>query len=157
MKVITLKIFGQTIVKETNPRYLGVLLDPRLTYDTHINNLKDKCFRKMNFLRVMKHNKIQNNTKICVYNAMRRSNIDFAAPVLGRITKTNKKKFRSIQYNSLRIMLNRKNLRQSHSEMLKTSGIKPIFTHLDDLREYYIKIASVNISMISKQKKLIIS
>jgi hypothetical protein len=152
VKVISLKIFDQPIGKEINPRYLGVLLDPRLTYDTHINNLKDKCFRKMNFLRVMKHNKIQNKTKICVYNAMIRSNIDFAAPVLGRITKTNKKKFRSIQFNSLRIMLNRKKLRQSHSEMLKTSGIKPIFTHLDDLRENYINKALVNIPMISKLK-----
>jgi len=152
VKLINIKIFGQAIGREVNPRYLGVLLDPRLTYETHINTMRDKCFRKMNFLRVMKHKKILNKTRVCVYNAMIRSNIDFAAPVLGRINNSNQKRLKSIQYNSLRIMLNRKKLRQSHSEMIKVSGIKPIFTHLKGLRESYIEKALKNIPMIKQLK-----
>ncbi len=83
---------------------------------------------------------------------MIRSNIDFAAPVLGRIKNSNQKKLKSIQYNSLRIMLNRKKLRQSHSEMIKVSGIKPIFSHLKDLRERYMEKALKNIPMLKQLK-----
>jgi len=100
----------------------------------------------------MKHKKILNKTRVCVYNAMIRSNIDSAAPVLGRIKNINQKKLKSIQYNSLRIMLNRKKLRQSHSEMIKISGIKPIFTHLKGLRESYTEKALKNIPMIKQLK-----
>lgn len=40
---------------------------------------------------------IKKKTKVTVYNAMIRSNIDSAAPVYGKLSKINQAKFNSIQ------------------------------------------------------------
>lgn len=151
-KKLSLKIFGKEISKVNNTRYLGVLLDSRLSYNTHIKALKDKCFRKMNFLRILKHSKILNKTKVMVYNAMVRSNIDFAAPLYGKLSRANKTKFNSIQYNSLKIILNKRE-QTSHTEMIKEANIKNIFDHLDELRKRYIGKALSNNQMIIDLKK----
>lgn len=151
-KTLNLKISGKKISKDPNPRYLGILLDSKLSFDTHIKALKDKCNKKMNFLRILKYKKIQTKTKITVYNAMIRSNMDFGAALFGRISEINKKKLTSIQYNCLRIILS-KEYRTSHSEMISQSKIKPIFKHLNDLKSKYIKRALSNIPMIIDLKE----
>ena len=82
-----------------------------------------------------------------VYNAMIRSNIDFAAPLYGKLSRANKTKFNSIQYNSLKIILNKRE-QTSHTEMIKEANIKNIFDHLDELRKKYIGKALSNNQMI---------
>ena len=146
--MISLKIFNQKIERVGNPRYLGIILDSRLSFSTHIKLLKDRCFRKMNYLRIINHINISNKTKLTVYNAMIRSNMDFAAPIISKISMTCNNKLNSIQYNSLRIILNRKRYKTSHSEMTAASGIKPLSRHINDLKENFIKKALNNNEMI---------
>ena len=96
-KSLDLSIFGQKIVRDNNPRYLGIYLDPKLSFNFHITKLKEKCFRKYNFLKILKSKKCKNKTKITVYNALIRSNMDFGGPLFTKINESNKKKLRAIQ------------------------------------------------------------
>ena len=100
---LDLKIFGKNIPKQDNPKYLGIHLDHNLNFKHHIQELKNKCLRKLNFIKILKskkwHAKIETKTRI--YKSMIRSNIDFAGPLLENISPVDKQQLESIQYHSM--------------------------------------------------------
>jgi hypothetical protein len=149
-KELNLKIFGQKINKENNARYLGIYLDNNLNFGHHINQMKDRCLRKLNFLKVLKSKKssCQTSTKIAVYNALVRSNLDFAGPLFNNISDGNKKKLESIQYHSMRIMLNCK-YGASSTEMRERLGISTLAEHFAKLNNKYLSMALVKNQLIA--------
>ena len=150
-KQMELSIFGQKINKEENPRYLGIYLDPRLNFNFHIQKIKEKCFRKLNFLKVLKSKKCPLQTKIAVYNAMVRSNMDFGAPIFTRISEQNRKKLRSIQYHSMRIILNKK-YGTSSSIMSEELNINSLEEHFLNLKNRYVNKALIKNEMLADLK-----
>ena len=100
---IHLEIFGNKINKENNPKYLGVHLDQNVSFKHHIEKTKEKCLRKINFIKVLRSKKWDANvaTKIKVYNALIRSNVDYAGPILVNVSEQCKDTIESIQYHSM--------------------------------------------------------
>jgi hypothetical protein len=105
-KLLTLKIFGEPINKESNPKYLGITLDQNLSFTTHIELVKEKCTRKLNMLKVLNYKKyvLPVKTKLLIYNCLVRSIIEYGAPLWNTISDFNLKKLDSIQYHALRII-----------------------------------------------------
>ena len=48
---LPLRYEGQQLSKEKNPVYLGVTLDPRMTLQKHMRNVKDKATRRLNIVK----------------------------------------------------------------------------------------------------------
>ena len=50
-KSLSLKYNGQQLKKETNPVYLGVTMDQRMTLEKHMRNVKEKASRRLNIIK----------------------------------------------------------------------------------------------------------
>ena len=136
---LKLTLFGQQINKDNNPKYLGIYLDQNMNLRHHIDQMKEKCMRKLNFIKVLKSKKWKTNTKtkVNVYNAMIRSNIDYAAPLVDNVSQIDKDKIESIQYHSMRHILN-KPYGASHTEMRNELKFKPLSQRNKELKIKYI-------------------
>ena len=133
-----LKLFGSNLNKEDNAKYLGIHLDHNMNMGYHIKQMKTKCMRKLNFLKILKSKKWATNiqTKVRVYNSMIRSNIDYAAPLLVDVSETNKKTIESIQYHGM-LQISNKSKGSSHTEMRKELKMKSINDRNKELKLKY--------------------
>ena len=95
-----------------------------------------------------KKSSCQTSTKIAVYNALVRSNLDFAGPLFNNISDGNKKKLESIQYHSMRIMLNCK-YGASSTDMRERLGISTLQEHFGMLNNRYLSVALAKNQMIA--------
>ena len=50
-----LKLYGESIPVVAETKFLGLILDKKLTFIPHIKYLKDRCMKAMNLLRVVAH------------------------------------------------------------------------------------------------------
>ena len=148
---LNLFLFGEKIKKENNAKYLGIHIDSNVNFSHHINMVKSKASKKMNFLKVInfKKNKINLKTKVDIYQSMIRSNIDYAAPLLTKINISSAKTLESIQYHSMRIILNER-LGSSNKRMRDKLGLETIKTRILNLKASYLS------SAIQNNNKLII-
>ena len=136
---LDLKIFGKNIPKQDNPKYLGIHLDHNLNFKHHIQELKNKCLRKLNFIKILKskkwHAKIETKTRI--YKSMIRSNIDFAGPLLENVSPVDKQQLESIQYHSMVQILNAPPM-SSSTEMRKKLQLDKITNRTNALKQNYL-------------------
>ena len=136
---LDLKIFGKNIPKQDNPKYLGIHLDHNLNFKHHIQELKNKCLRKLNFIKILKskkwHAKIETKTRI--YKSMIRSNIDFAGPLLENVAPVDKQQLESIQYHSMVQILNAPPM-SSSTEMRKKLQLDKITSRTNALKQNYL-------------------
>lgn len=146
---LNLTLFNQQIKKENNSKYLGIYLDQNLNFGHHVNELKEKCMRKMNFIKVLKSKKwnAKTKTKINVYNSMIRSNIDYAGPLLENISEFNKNKIETIQYHGMVHILNMPK-GSSHTEMRNELKLKTLSERNRDLKIRYIRDSLSNNQLI---------
>ena len=153
-KNLNLTIFGQKINKENNARYLGIYLDNNLNFIYHVKKIKDKCMRKINFLKTLNSHKntCSTRTKLSVYFALVRSNLDCAGPLFHDLSYYNKKTLKSIQYHSMRTILKKK-FGSSDSEMTKVLGIESLDTHFLKLKKRYLTQGLTNNSLIYELSK----
>ena len=82
---------------------------------------------------------------------MVRSNMDFGAPIFTRISEQNRKKLRSIQYHSMRIILNKK-YGSSSSIMSEELNIKSLEEHFLNLKNRYVNKALIKNEMLADLK-----
>ncbi|CAH1384237.1 unnamed protein product [Tenebrio molitor] len=90
-KIITpLKLKEQKIQTKPSVKYLGVHLDSRLTFHTHVNKTLEKARKTFNalFPLMNKKSKLSNQNKIKIYKTIIRPVVTYAAPVWCNISKT---------------------------------------------------------------------
>ena len=71
------------VVNET--KFLGIIFDSKLTFKPHIANLKKKCLKAMNLLRVVAHTDwgADSTTLLRLYRFVVRSKLDYGCIVYG--------------------------------------------------------------------------
>ena len=136
---IDLKIFGNNIPKQDNSKYLGIHLDHNLNFKHHIQELKNKCLRKLNFIKILKSKKwhAKTETKVRVYNSMIRSNIDFSAPLLENVSTADKQQLETIQYHSM-VQIIKATPMSSATEMREKLKLDKISNRTKELKHNYI-------------------
>jgi hypothetical protein len=90
-KIITpLKLKEQKIITKPSVKYLGVHLDSRLTFHTHVNKTLEKARKTFNalFPLMNRKSKLSNQNKIKIYKTIIRPVVTYAAPVWCNISKT---------------------------------------------------------------------
>ncbi|XP_042908355.1 uncharacterized protein [Parasteatoda tepidariorum] len=91
------------IVSET--KYLGVILDSKLTFLPHIRYLRKRCEKTLNVLRVLSNTfwGADRIALIRIYKALILSRIDYACAVYGTATASNLKLLDTVHHTAMRI------------------------------------------------------
>jgi len=99
-----LTLFGSPLPWERKTKYLGVILDSRLTWAPHYQYIKDK-FRKATFALkylMTRRSPINMENKLLLYKIALRPIITYAAPIWGGAAKSRLQAFDILQNNILR-------------------------------------------------------
>ena len=101
-----IRLHGQQIPVQPAAKFLGVMLDNRLTYKQHIKGLRDKCFRSLNVLKCVARTSYgaDRSTLLLLYRSLIRSKLDYASFVYDSSCQSNKKPLDTIHHAAIRIV-----------------------------------------------------
>ena len=103
---LQLKIRNQAIPQVQKFKYLGILLDTRLTFHAHIEELRTRCLQRMNILKCVSGSTWGADRKslTVLYCSLIRSVLDYSATVISVVCATSRQRIESIQSMCLRII-----------------------------------------------------
>jgi hypothetical protein len=98
-------LFGEPIVWVDTARYLGVTFDKRLTYATHIDQVKKKASQRLGVLVPLLNRRsgLSIRSGVLLYRQLIRSMMDYACPVWRSAAITHVTKLQVLQSKCLRI------------------------------------------------------
>ena len=101
---IELKLFESLIPYEKHPRFLGIKFDDKLTFVPHIEELKTKCIKRLNIIKIISHKSwmLDDSTLMSTYYALVRSVIDYVFFAIGIIAESNIMILQRIQNRALK-------------------------------------------------------
>jgi hypothetical protein len=147
---IEVKIGGQTIERVAEIKYLGVIIDDRLNFLSHLKYIKKKLHAKLAMFRKIGP-KIDKFTKIILYKSLIAPHFDYCSSILFSLSDTRIKELQKIQnkfmrnilcvsrYTSIGRMLNAIGF-QSIYQRLAFNNLKLIYKIEHDLAPRYLKI-----------------
>ena len=102
-----LKLNHQDIEYVARHKFLGMLLDRRLTWAPHISQLRETCQKDLRVLAVLASRRwgASADTLSRIYTALIRSKLDYGGFLLSSAAPTNRKKLERVQFAGLRIVL----------------------------------------------------
>lgn len=132
-------------------RYLGIFLDPRLTYRNHLRYIIDKCENLLKSLYPLLNKKSEFNydNKLLLYKTMVLNVIMYGSPIWMNAKITNRKNIQILQNKFLKLIKNvpiRYRTERLHNE----TKIKKIDDHAETLKLNYIsKLALIENDLIN--------
>ncbi len=101
------KLGPHTIACKHESKFLGLIFDRNLSFIPHITNLKKKCQKALNLLKVVSHQNwgADKDTILTLYRAIVRSKLDYGSIVYGSARPSYLKKLEPIQNQALRLAL----------------------------------------------------
>lgn len=101
---ITIKINDKLIEPVSYIKYLGVVLDNKLTFEPHIDHVCKKVSKKLYVLRKMRKN-ISKTSAIKVYNVIVKPHFEYCASLLFLCNVTQKNRLQKLQNRAMRTIL----------------------------------------------------
>ena len=103
---IDLYFAGAKIAKDESPRFLGVTLDPRLTFTKYIDELVSRCNKRLNMMRSIRGRTWGASEKLLLttYKALVRSLIDYAPIILILLPPSTLDRIEQVQREAARIV-----------------------------------------------------
>ena len=139
-----LKINGNELKIERNPKFLGVIMDERLVWQHCIEYIAGKCNRRLNLMRSVQHNEWGASKKalLLIYKALIRPILDYACAAIDNISDSMCKRLESIQYQALRICCSAR-FGTSLESLQNELGEMPLkYRRLENIIKLTIKIKS---------------
>ena len=136
------KLCGQFVGREDSPKFLGVVLDERLSFNRHVQHVKDKCASRLNVIKIISHKswKLNTNTLVSVYRALIGSIIEYAAFISPTLSVSLAKDLQVIQNKAMRVIF-----RQPYdcptNTLLDLSGLPRVSDRLSALTTDYLTAA----------------
>ena len=102
-----LKLCNQDLEYVEVAKFLGMFFDKCLTWKSHIQYIKQRCFKDMNLLKCVKGSKWGvNKTNLCrIYKGLILSKINYGSIVYASASNTQLKELQILQNQALRIVL----------------------------------------------------
>lgn len=100
-------LYNQPLERVKTFKYLGMVMDDRLTWKHHIVHIETKCKKVLNLMRMIsgQHWGADKHSLINIYKALIRSTIDYGCIVYSSACVTTIKKLDRVQFKGLRIAL----------------------------------------------------
>ena len=98
-------LHGELIPVQSEVKFLGVLLDSRLTYRPHIKKLRDKCTRALNILKCVARTTYgsDRSTLLLLYRSLVRSKLDYACFIYDNTYESIKRALDTVHHAAVRI------------------------------------------------------
>jgi hypothetical protein len=143
------KLFGVDIPNDKTPKFLGVKFDERLTFSQHITEIKTKCLKRLNLIKIISNRSWHVNfqTLKTIYQALVRSLMEYSAFISVLISKTNLAHLQSIQNRAIKVIF-RPHLNTNLLNFGRTVGLKPVTERLGELFETFLKKSLSNANPI---------
>jgi hypothetical protein len=105
----TIKVFGEDVKWQTDCKYLGMVLEKKLTFKKHIDYVVNKTNIAIRTLYSMINRKSQLNikNKLLVYKLAIRPIFTYACPAFIRISKNHIKKLQILQNKTLKMIMDK--------------------------------------------------
>ena len=86
-------------------KFLGVVFDKKITFLPHISNLRTRCDKSLNILKVLSNTSwgADRPSLLKIYRAVIRSRLDYACQIYGSAGSSYLKKLDTIHHTALRI------------------------------------------------------
>ena len=99
-----LKLFGDIIPHDGCPIFLGIRFDERLTFGAHYEELRTKCIKRLNIIKIISHRswRLSRATLLSIYYALVRSTIDCVFFSIGVVAVSNIQILQRIQNRGLK-------------------------------------------------------
>ena len=122
---INIIINGTQAEEKLHAKYLGVLIDNKLSYVNHVNHVNSKL-TKGNAIISKVRNYIPHNILVNTYHAFLQSHINYGLNVWGNAAKTNLVKIERQQRKAIRTMHFKKRDYKETEQLFKQSKILPL-------------------------------
>ena len=116
-----IKLDGNRIYPSKYVKYLGILIDPHLTWKYHVKSLSPKLTRAAGMLRKIRHY-VPEITLKSIYHAIFSSIMNYGSQIWGQNKNDHIKRIIKLQDRAIRV-LNFADYRAPTSELYKKSGI----------------------------------
>ena len=128
---LALKMFGEVIPMCNEVTYLGVVFDPRLTWEHQIKKICERSYGRLNLLRALAHQSKKHNATLLsqLYNSTIRSIFEYSSVCIVSAANVHLEKLQVIQNEALRIIL-RVPAYVSIARMNDSAGQKNVKEHL---------------------------
>ena len=102
-----IKLQDTNIKVATEAKFLGVIFDQKMTFESHINQLKHSCQKALDVLKVVGHTDwgADRTVLLRLYRSLGRSKLDYACIVWGSACKSYLQVLNTIHHQGLRISL----------------------------------------------------
>ena len=122
---------------------VGVVFDRKLSFIPHIKQLKAKCQKALNLLRVVAHTDWGADRKVLLnlYRTKIRSKLDYGSIIYGSARKSYLEMLAPIHHQGLRLALGA--FRTSPSESLLAEANEPSLSRLKLSMQYALKLKSI--------------
>ncbi len=137
---------GDVIQKSDSVRYLGLIIDEKLTWEKHIDELGNKVNRYASIFRKIRH-LLPKNCLQSIYNAFIQSRIDYAIEIYGDATKKLIQRSQVHQNRVLKIL-------QYKRRLASTNEIHKDFQVLKISDQYEHKILKLMHMYVNNKDKL---
>ena len=99
-------IQGKKLEKEENPTYLGIKLDPKMTLNDHMKNVKDKASNRLKLVKRLASTQwgADKNTLRQLYLGYIRSNMEYSLALQSISSRTNQQSVDNVQNHALRFI-----------------------------------------------------
>lgn len=131
-----LSIQNQIIPFTTSVKYLGVLLDKRLSYRHHIQNIRDKAFQRYMALYPLFKSLTSRKAKVLLYTSVIRSYIHYCCEIWGQAHPRHLKSLEGIQRAVCRTITGAHYL-TNNVKLYSELHIPFLVAHIQDLQTTY--------------------
>lgn len=102
---VPVRLYNEPIPMQRTVKFLGVLMDDRLTYGDHFKMLRERCFKSLNILKTVARTSYgaDRSTLLLLYRSLIRSKLDYACMVYDSACKSRKKGLDVIHHTAIRV------------------------------------------------------
>lgn len=155
---LDLTMNGKSIVRTLEATLLGVTIDQKLNFVSHLKNIEDKCSDRLNLIHILSNKSwgINQTTLLSLFNSLVRSTFEYSSILLPHLSQTFLSRLQCIQNSALRSILNlhynkvlKKNTKVETLHQL--SSLPLVADRLQDLGLKYLGNAIINDNPIIKK------
>jgi exonuclease III len=142
---LNLRLGGESITRTTETTFLGIVLDEKLNFSSHLEKIQEACKKRTNIIKILAHPswKLNLQTLRQLYFALVRSLFEYSSILAPALTKTRLQSVQILQNAALRAMLRQP--RATPIDILQGSaGVVGVADRLSLLVERYLVGSIVN-------------
>ncbi|GBN35016.1 hypothetical protein AVEN_183832-1 [Araneus ventricosus] len=102
-----LKLNNQTISFVSEVKFLGLILDKKLAFKSHVSHLKRKCTLSMNIVKILSSSwyGAESSSLLKIYRALIRSKLDYGSAIYGSASKSTLRPLDTMHNQGLRLLI----------------------------------------------------